>query len=204
MNIQEHWEHIYATRSPDLRSWFSPHLDASLDLIERLPISHNATIIDVGGGESTFVDDLLRRGYENLTVLDISRTAMNSSAKRLGNVARRVRWITADITQVQLQRAQFDVWHDRAVFHFLTSSHERTAYVQQVARAVKRGGHVIVGVFGPDGPTRCSGLDVVRYDAESLRHEFGPQFRPIESSIQLHRTPAGVIQQFLYCHLKFE
>lgn len=204
MNAQEHWEHIYATKAADQVSWYTPHLNASLELVERASVSRTATVIDVGGGESTLVDDLLARGYDNISVLDISQTAVDACKKRLGKNAQRVNWITADIMQVQLPASQFDVWHDRAVFHFLTDPSDRAAYVRQVLHAVKRGGHVIIGTFGPEGPTRCSGLDVVRYDSDSLHDEFGPRFRLLESTKQLHSTPFGTVQQFLYCYCRFE
>jgi SAM-dependent methyltransferase len=202
MNAQEHWERIYSTKAPDQVSWYSPHLNLSLELIERTSISRAAAIIDVGGGESTLVDDLLASGYEDISVLDISQTAIEANRKRLGKDAERVHWIAADITTVQLERSRFDVWHDRAVFHFLTAPSDRAAYVRQVIRAVRPGGHVIVGTFGPDGPAWCSGFDVVRYDADSLQREFGERFRLLESSKPLHRTPSGAIQQFLYCLLQ--
>jgi 2-polyprenyl-3-methyl-5-hydroxy-6-metoxy-1,4-benzoquinol methylase len=204
VNAQRHWEHIYATKGPDQVSWFSPHLNASLELIDRTSVSTNAAIIDVGGGESTLVDDLLAQGYRNLTVLDISQTAIDACKKRLGNDAGRVHWLTADITKVELGRSQFDVWHDRAVFHFLTTPSDRVAYVRQVTRSVKPGGHVVVATFGPQGPTRCSDLEVVRYDEDSLHNEFGAHFRMVESSKSMHRTPFGTAQQFLYCYCRFE
>lgn len=198
-NSREHWERVYATNAPDQVSWYAPHLAASLALIERAAASLSAAILDVGGGSSSLVDDLLARGYRNLTVLDISETAIEAGRKRLGRDAERVRWIAADITQVQLESAQFDVWHDRAVFHFLTRPADRAAYVCRAAGAVRPGGHIVMGTFGAEGPTRCSGLNVIRYDAESLRREFGPRFRLLEASTHLHRTPAGTLQQFLYC-----
>ena len=204
MNTQEHWERIYSTTAPDEVSWYCPHLNASLELIERTSVLHDAAIIDVGGGESTLVDDLIKRGFRNLSVLDISQTAIDASRNRLGGKAGIVRWITADITRVEFEPSQIDVWHDRAVFHFLTASSDRTAYVRQVARAVKPGGHVIIGTFGPEGPERCSGLDVIRYDADSLHDEFGRRFRLLESSKQLHQTPFGTVQQFLYCYCRLE
>ena len=200
MNTQTHWDKIYAQKAPDQVSWYRPHLEASLALIEESGAGPSASIIDVGAGESTLVDDLVARGYSNLTVLDISEAAVAASKKRLGDAAERVRWLVADITQVELEPSAYDVWHDRAVFHFLTSAADRIAYVNQVVRAVRRGGHVIVSAFGPEGPTRCSGLEVVRYDAESLHAEFGSNFRLISSSRQLHETPFGTTQQFLYCH----
>lgn len=135
-------------------------------------------------------------------MLDISRTAIDANRKRLGKASERVRCLVADITRVDLEPAAYNVWHDRAVFHFLTATTDRIAYVRQVARAVKQGGHVIVSTFGPEGPTKCSGLDVVRYDEESLHREFGVQFRG--SSKELHRTPLGTIRQFLYCYCRVE
>lgn len=205
-DTKKHWEQVYGTKTPDQVSWYSPHLNASLELIKRTALPRTARIIDVGGGESTLVDDLLARGYESITVLDISQKAIDVCRKRLGRAAERVHWIAADITQAELELGppQFDVWHDRAVFHFLTTERERAAYVHRVTRSVKIGGHVIVGTFGPEGPTRCSGLDVVRYDEDSLHREFGSHFRLLVSSKESHRTPSGAVQQFLYCYCKFE
>jgi SAM-dependent methyltransferase len=200
MDTQTHWNKIYTQKAPDQVSWYRPHLEASLELIEQAGAGSSASIIDVGAGESTLVDDLLARGYSNLTVLDISQAAIAVSKKRLGDAADRVRWLVADITQAELKPSAYDVWHDRAVFHFLTTAADRKAYVRQVVRAVRRGGHVIVSAFGLEGPTKCSGLEVVRYAAESLYAEFGANFRLISSSRQLHETPFGTTQQFLYCH----
>jgi 2-polyprenyl-3-methyl-5-hydroxy-6-metoxy-1,4-benzoquinol methylase len=199
MNVQTHWEKIYAEKAPDAVSWYTPHLKRSLELIERTASSRCASIIDIGGGESTLVDDLLTRGYENMTVLDVSQTGIEATKKRLGEASERVKWVVADISKVDLALGAYDVWHDRAVFHFLTTVDGRRAYVRQVANAVKPGGHVLVSTFGPEGPTKCSGLDVVRYDAESLHSEFGVRFHLLESSEELHRTPFGTDQQFLYC-----
>jgi SAM-dependent methyltransferase len=138
----------------------------------------------------TLADDLLDRGYENITILDISQTAIDANRKRLGKASERVRWLVADITKAELERSAYDVWHDRAVFHFLTAASDRIAYMRQIAGAVRPGGHVIVSTFGPEGPAKCSGLDVVRYDAESLHSEFGTHFRLLSSSKELHQTPA--------------
>lgn len=200
MNAQAHWERIYTEKAPDTVSWYRPHLEKSLGLIGKFAPGKSASIIDVGGGESTLVDDLLSRGYENITVLDISQAAIDVSRKRLGAFSERVHWQVADIARVELPSSAYDLWHDRAVFHFLTVASDRAAYVRQVARAVRHGGHVIVSTFGPDGPMKCSGLDVVRYDPESLHGEFGEHFRLLESSKELHETPFGTVQQFLYCH----
>jgi len=181
--MQQHWETVYSTKSSNQVSWFRPHLERSLDLIERSTRSdRSASIIDVGGGASTLVDDLLERGYRNLTVLDISQAALDMAQARNGEAGRSVRWLRADAAQPGFAIHTYDVWHDRAVFHFLTDARDREAYVRNVASAVKPGGHVIVSTFGPEGPHKCSGLDVERYDAEALHHEFGTRFHLVESS----------------------
>jgi SAM-dependent methyltransferase len=141
MNSQSHWERIYAEKAPDAVSWYRPHLEKSLSLIEQFAPGKSAAIIDVGGGESTLVDDLLARGYEDTTVLDISQAAIDASRKLLGSVSGRISWRVADITRVELDASAYDVWHDRAVFNFLSAESDRVAYVRQVARTVRRGGH---------------------------------------------------------------
>jgi 2-polyprenyl-3-methyl-5-hydroxy-6-metoxy-1,4-benzoquinol methylase len=204
MDAKTHWEKVYATKQPEAVSWYRAHLETSVALIERAAHSRSASIIDIGAGESTLVDDLFARGYDNITVLDVSQTALDVTKKRLGPLAEQTNWVVADITQVELEPLAYDVWHDRAVFHFLTSIEQRAAYVRNVMKAVKRGGHVIVGTFGPEGPTKCSGLEVMRYDAESLHEEFGTRFRLVESSKEQHQTPFGTTQQFLYCYCRVE
>jgi 2-polyprenyl-3-methyl-5-hydroxy-6-metoxy-1,4-benzoquinol methylase len=204
MSTQTHWEKIYRERAPDAVSWYRLHLETSLAFIKKAAPNRNASIIDVGGGESTLVDDLLAYGYQNITVLDVSETAVDFTKRRLGPAAERVQWIAADITNCELPSGAYDVWHDRAVFHFLTASEQRAAYVHQVARSVKPGGHVLVSTFGPEGPTKCSGLEIVRYDTESLHAEFGVRFRLLESFKELHNTPFGTTQQFLYCLCRVE
>ncbi|HYL14603.1 MAG TPA: class I SAM-dependent methyltransferase [Terriglobales bacterium] len=204
MNLETHWEKIYREKSPDAVSWYRAHLEASLRLIEEAAPQRDASIIDVGGGESTLVDDLLSHAYRNITVLDVSQTAIDVTKGRLGRVAERVQWVVGDITKADLAPGAYDVWHDRAVFHFLTAVEQRVAYVRQVGRAVKAGGHVLVSTFGPDGPTKCSGLEVVRYDAEALHAEFGVRFRLLDSFKELHHTPFGTTQQFLYCLCRVE
>jgi len=204
MDMKTHWEKVYKTKAPEAVSWYRPHLERSLALIELAAKASSAAIIDVGGGESTLIDDLILRGYNNLTVLDISQTAVDVNKRRLGLAAAQVRWLVADITEIELPPSSYNVWHDRAVFHFLTSPEPRIAYVRQVARSVKPGGHVIVSTFGSQGPMTCSGLEVMRYDAKSLHSEFGARFRLVESSKELHRTPFGATQQFLYCHYRVE
>ncbi|HEY7680702.1 MAG TPA: class I SAM-dependent methyltransferase [Terriglobia bacterium] len=202
MGGKAHWEKVYATKAPDAVSWYRPHLERSLELIVRAAPDPGAAILDVGGGESTLVDDLLARGYRNITVLDVSQTAIEVTQKRLGAAAERVRWLVADITEASLEAGAYDVWHDRAVFHFLTEEEQRRTYVAQAARAMRPGGHVIVSTFGPEGPTKCSGLDVMRYDAETLHEQFGEPFLFVESSQELHQTPLGSTQQFLFCYCR--
>lgn len=204
MTTKGHWEKVYQSREVDEVSWYRPHLDVSLGLIEDAAPDRDSAIIDVGGGEATLVDDLVARGYRDVTVLDISGAAIEVAKARLGTSAARVHWITGDITEVDLEAGRYDLWHDRAVFHFLTLAEDRAAYVRRVARAVKPGGHVIVATFGPEGPETCSGLDVVRYDAESLHGEFGPKFRLLDSVTERHETPWGTPQQFMYCFCRLE
>jgi 2-polyprenyl-3-methyl-5-hydroxy-6-metoxy-1,4-benzoquinol methylase len=199
MDVRTHWEGIHAARSPQQVSWYRAHLEKSLALIERCAEDHSASIIDVGGGQSTLVDDLLARGFQNITVLDISPAAIEVVKKRLGKASEQVQWVVADITDAELAPGAYDIWHDRAVFHFLASPQQRAAYVRQVVRSLKPSGHVIVSTFGPQGPEKCSGLDTVRYDADSLHLEFGTRFRLVDSSTELHETPAGQTQQFLHC-----
>lgn len=200
MNIRTHWDEVYATKAAQSVSWYQPHAALSLDLIRRTGAGRDAAVIDVGGGASTLVDDLLADGYRHLTVLDLSAEALAIARQRLGAPADAVRWIAGDVTTVPLPDSHFDVWHDRAVFHFLTEPAQRRAYVQQVMRAVKPGGHVIVATFAPDGPLQCSGLPVMRYSADSLHGEFGAAFRLLEHRDEEHRTPAGKVQHFIYCH----
>jgi SAM-dependent methyltransferase len=162
----------------------------------------DAQIIDVGGGEATLVDDLLDRGYRHVSVLDISSIALDVAKARIGGRAKTVSWLCGDVTTFGFAPHAYDVWHDRAVFHFLTDPKDRAAYVRQVARAVRPGGYVIVATFGPEGPTKCSGLDVMRYDPDALHDEFGARFRLLKHLTEIHRTPAGSTQQFTYCYCK--
>lgn len=204
MSNKQHWEKVYTTKAPDAVSWFAPHLETSLKLIHQATSDKQAPIIDIGGGEATLVDDLLAEGYQDISVLDISQMAIDVSRARIGDKADQVHWYCADITDVALPQNHFDVWHDRAVFHFLTHDTQRLKYVEQVMRSVKHGGHVIVSTFGPEGPEKCSGLNVVRYDATSLHNQFGKTFSLIDSSTEIHQTPMGTTQQFLYCFCRME
>jgi SAM-dependent methyltransferase len=196
---RQHWESVYGNKAVDEVSWFQRHAGSSLRLIEDCadPAAH---IIDVGGGASVLVDDLLDAGYRNLTVLDLAESALAASRARLGARAQSVRWIAADITHAELPAARYDVWHDRAVFHFLTDPVDRARYVAQVLKAVKPGGHVVVAAFGPGGPLQCSGLDVIRYAPDALHAEFGARFRLLGHETEIHHTPTGKEQEFVYCY----
>lgn len=204
MNNKEHWEKVYGTKAPDAVSWYAPHLETSLNLIHQAIPDKQSTIIDVGGGEATLVDDLLIKGYRNISVLDISQTAVDVAKSRVGDAKKYVQWYCADIMSAKLPESYFDVWHDRAVFHFLTEPEKRMSYISQVLKSVKLGGHVIISTFGPEGPEKCSGLDVVRYDANELHDQFGKDFKLIKSSTEIHQTPFGTDQQFLYCYCRLE
>jgi len=199
MQSRDHWEKVYTTKAADAVSWFQPHAHVSLELIKATGAAHDAAIIDVGGGASTLVDDLLANGYTDLTVLDLSAAALAAARSRLGARAADVKWIAADITRADLPANRYDIWHDRAVFHFLTAAEERAAYVQAVFRAVKPGGHVIVASFAEDGPEQCSGLPVMRYRADQLHDEFGAAFTLLRHQKEAHHTPSGTVQQFVYC-----
>ena len=199
MQSKEHWEKVYTTKVPDNVSWFQPHAETSMRLIHNAGLGHDAVIIDVGGGASTLVDDLLDDGYRALTVLDLSGAALDESRRRLGVKGESVRWMEADITQAEFENDSFDIWHDRAVFHFLTTDEDRKAYVKQVLRALKPGGRVIMATSGSNGPTQCSGLPVMRYAPEELHSKFGEAFTLLAHEEQLHHTPFGTDQQFIYC-----
>lgn len=203
-----HWDHIYRTKPADAVSWYAPHLDASLQMIDRVPLAPDAAILDVGGGASTLVDDLLARGFRNLTVLDVAPAALDASRARLGPAAETVRWRAGDITEIDLSARSCDLWHDRAVFHFLIDPAQRAAYARQLTRSLRPGGYSIVSTFGPEGPMRCSGLDVVRYDAtalhDALADNTGARLRLLDSAMTLHATPFGTTQQFLTCLFQLE
>lgn len=199
MDPKSHWEQIYRTKGPDQMSWFEPEARHSLALVERVAPARDAAIIDVGAGAATFVDGLLDLGYHRITVLDLSAAALAQAQHRLGDRAHAIDWREADIRTAPLAAGAFDVWHDRAVFHFLTESADRQAYVGQVRRALRPGGFALVATFAADGPTRCSGLDVARYSPDSLHAEFGSDFRLLTSQQHTHVTPWGTSQAFTYC-----
>jgi 2-polyprenyl-3-methyl-5-hydroxy-6-metoxy-1,4-benzoquinol methylase len=197
---QEHWEKVYQTKQADAVSWFQEHAMRSLELIHSIGAPAQASIIDVGGGASTLVDDLLHDGFQHLAVLDLSASALQVAQQRLGAKGNQVTWLTGNICDVSLPVQAYDIWHDRAVFHFLTDPADRAAYVRQVMKAVKPGGHVIVATFAPDGPEQCSGLPVARYSHDQLHGQFGPSFELVAHTSEAHQTPWGSVQHFVYCH----
>lgn len=202
MENKTHWEEIYHTKDSTQVSWYQLHPRLSLQYIQNTGIGKNGRIIDVGGGASTLVDDLLGAGFQHISVLDVSATALQVARQRLGARANDVNWIEADITQADLPEQFYDVWHDRAVFHFLTKVEDRQKYVETVRRSVKQGGHVIVATFALDGPDKCSGLEVVRYNPENLHDEFGAGFELTDSARETHHTPFGTDQKFIYCYCR--
>ena len=199
---EQHWQEVYSTKGEDEVSWFQDRPQTSLDLIAQTGLTTKASLIDIGGGASRLVDALLDAGWRDIAVLDIAAAALAKARERLGprgaGADWSVDWIVADITSWRPQR-RYDLWHDRAVFHFLTADADRQRYVEQVRRAVRPGGLVIVATFAEDGPTRCSGLDVARYSPTQLHAEFGAPFALVESHRELHTTPSGATQAFTYC-----
>ena len=202
MQPKNHWEHVYSTKKTESVSWFQEHAEQSMRLIRVTGVPCSAGIIDVGGGASTLVDDLLSSGYCAVSVLDLAAAALSVAKARLGDRASEVQWTEGDITKVLLPVHAFDVWHDRAVFHFLTSKEDRAAYVDTVLRSVKPGGHVIVATFAEDGPIQCSGLPVVRYGPNELHAEFGSPFSLVQHEREEHHTPFGTVQKFVYCYCR--
>jgi SAM-dependent methyltransferase len=202
MSSKEHWDSVYRTRGSEQVSWYQPPLDRSLAFLEATGLGRDARVIDVGGGASTFVDDLLDRGYTNVTVLDLSAAALDVAKGRLGSRAAQVKWICADVTDPQLPSEAYEFWHDRAVFHFLREPAARARYVSAVRRMLKPGGHIVVATFGPHGPEKCSGLDVMHFTPEALHAEFGPEFARLSDAVEMHTTPWGSEQEFVYCYCR--
>lgn len=204
LDLRSHWDTVYRTNQPQGVSWFQAEARLSLELIRRVAPAANSQILDVGGGASTLVDGLLAAGYTRVTVLDVSTAGLEHARARLGESAKRVQWIEGNILAVDLRAESVDVWHDRAVFHFLTDPRDRQLYVDRVRHAVRPRGHVLVATFAEDGPVRCSGLEVTRYAPDALHREFGADFTLMESAREVHVTPRGVPQAFNYCLCRYE
>lgn len=198
MERQQHWEEVYRTKSADSVSWHQPTPEPSLHALDKLSVPTTASLIDVGGGASALVDHLLGRNFADLTVLDVADSALDTARRRLGASATKVHWEVADITDWSPPR-RYDVWHDRAVFHFLTGDAQRRAYVDALREALAPGGALVIATFALDGPEKCSGLPVRRYDRTLLAQELGDDFTPIEDWRETHATPWGSTQAFTWC-----
>ncbi len=194
----EHWNSVYLTKPSHSVSWYRPHLDHSWRLLDGLALSPAARFIDIGGGASTFVDDALERGYSDVTVVDLAEAALSVARERLGARAAGVRWISGDITTLSLDEAAYDVWHDRAVFHFLTDPSDQAKYFTTLQQAVAPGGYVIIGMFGPNGPEQCSGLPTLHLSGDELFERLPGGFAKVSTSIDVHTTPRGGSQEFAY------
>lgn len=192
-----HWQNIYQQKSPSEVSWFQKEPLLSLELIHRSGVGHGEPIIDVGGGSSVLVDVLCKEGYTNLSVLDISNIALDCAKKRLGGLANRITWYESDITEFTPPH-QYSLWHDRAVFHFLTDISDRKKYVKVLKHALKPGGHFIIAAFAIGGPEKCSGLEIVQYDSKKMIAELGSGFELVETRDEVHTTPTHIEQKFMY------
>ena len=201
MDRKAHWEDIYLKKAPTEVSWFQAVPATSLKLIASTNLGKEGKIIDIGGGDSVLVDHLLADGFQHVTVLDISAAALERAKERLGARAARVTWIEADVTDVTLP-GSFDLWHDRAVFHFLTDTEDRKRYIRTASGALHAGAHLIIATFALTGPPRCSGLEVARYGPETLQRELGDGFDVVETFEETHATPWQAEQRFLYARLK--
>ncbi|NNE02977.1 MAG: class I SAM-dependent methyltransferase [Eudoraea sp.] len=195
---KKHWEGIYDTKDTQRVSWFQPTPETSLDLIKELNIPLTAKIIDVGGGDSLLVDTLLELGYEDITVLDISEKSLENAKKRLGELANQVTWIVADIAEF-VPPTKYDLWHDRAAFHFLTKTDEINSYVQTVANGIAPEGKMIIGTFSEQGPSKCSGIEIALYSEPKLTALFAQNFSKIRCKKVDHETPSGALQNFIFC-----
>lgn len=203
-NDRHHWEQTYREKPPERLGWYAPELTTSVSWIRGLELPLSAPVIDVGGGASTLVDSLLGDGYVSVTVLDIAGAALHAAKTRLGASATDASWVNGDIRTVELRAAYYAVWHDRAVFHFLTNDGDLDIYRRQLLHALAPGGHVIIGTFAPEAPPRCSGLPVRRYSVEALQSALGARFNLVRHQNQMHVTPGGIEQMYVYCLFRLE
>jgi 2-polyprenyl-3-methyl-5-hydroxy-6-metoxy-1,4-benzoquinol methylase len=200
-SYKQHWENVFTTKAEDEVSWFQTYPTTSMEFVELFNLPLNANIIDIGGGDSHFVDALLDKGYQNIWVLDISAKAIERAKKRLGKRASHVNWIVSDVTEFE-PPVQFDFWHDRAAFHFLTTEDTIYKYLSIAEDAIKQDGYLILGTFSENGPTKCSGLDIKQYSEASMSARFEKAFDRIKCVTEDHRTPFNTIQNFLFCGFK--
>lgn len=198
MNKKDHWENVYQKKNVDEVSWYQAHPECSLRLIQSVKLKPTANIIDVGGGASKLVDYLLDEGYQNLFVLDISGQALKKAKERLGDRYRKVQWIESDVTEYYATKS-YDLWHDRAVFHFLTNPEDRAKYLETMGRSLTASAYVVIATFALNGPEKCSGLPIERYNVASLKQTLGKNYQLLLSEEEIHQTPSGNPQQFVYC-----
>ena len=198
---KEHWEKVYHSKQANEVSWTQEVPRTSLDFIDSFKLSKTAHIIDVGGGDSKLVDFLLAEGFENITVLDISANALEKAKERLGDKASKVKWVTTDVTAFEPSEA-FDVWHDRATFHFLTTKEQIVKYLSVARHSLKHGGYSVIGTFSDNGPEKCSGLPVKQYSEETLVRELNAGFEKIKCVNENHITPFNTVQNFLFCSFR--
>lgn len=196
---KNHWETVYETKNPDQVSWTQAIPQTSLDFIDSFGLDQTAHVIDVGGGDSRLVDFLLEKGYENITVLDISEKALEKAKNRLGEKAKKVKWVVSDVTEFK-PTEHYDIWHDRATFHFLTSAEQISKYLQIAREHVK--GFMAIGTFSTNGPTKCSGLDIKQYNEQTLTAELSNGFERVKCITEDHTTPFATVQNFLFCSFK--
>lgn len=196
---KNHWEKVYETKNPDEVSWTQKKPQTSLDFINSFGLPKDAKIIDIGGGDSNLVDFLLEEGYENITILDISAKALDKAKERLGEKSKKITWIVTDITEFQPTET-YDIWHDRAAFHFLTTPEQIFKYVEITKKAVSK--FMILGTFSKNGPKKCSGLDIIQYDEESMNSQFAENFEKIKCITEDHTTPFETTQNFVFCSFK--
>ena len=204
MNKSDFWNNVYKSKDIDAVSWYADRLDTSLELIEKNCLQKENSIIDIGSGRSSLVDDLCNRGYNNLTLLDISEEAISQTLNRLGKLPVSIKTIIGNISKITTQENLYDLWHDRAVFHFLSEKSQRNKYIQNLKRSLKKNGIAIIATFGPDGPDKCSGLNTMKYDKTTLHAELGDDFQILGSKIDYHQTPFNTSQQFIYCWFKLK
>lgn len=197
-NKKEHWENVFSTRSPDEVSWTQAFPKTAIDYLENLNLPKSAHIIDIGGGESNFVDAVLDLGYTNISILDISAAALEKAKIRLGEKANQVNWVVSDITEFETD-IQFDFWYDRAVFHFLTDEISIDKYKKIVSKSIAKNGHFLLGTFSENGPLKCSGLEITQYSESKMIETFAPNFKPLKCFTEIHTTPFNTTQDFQFC-----
>ncbi len=198
---KEHWENIYCTKQENEVSWFQQYPKTSMDFVDLFSVSKNSKIIDIGGGDSHFVDALLEAGFTNVTVLDISANAIERAKKRLGQNAGKVKWIVSDVTEFVPQE-KYDFWHDRAAFHFLVNEEQADKYVEIANRGITENGILVLGTFSVNGPKKCSGLDIKQYSEETMSAKFEKYFKRVKCITEDHQTPFNTTQNFLFCSFK--